>query len=592
MTDRATDLPGLLVDAGIRLKRTMSPGSSHKVVCPKCHGGSDKELSLSVTIDEDGRGATWKCHRGSCGHQGGGKIADAEGTRRPARAEPERRVVPPPKVDPKDQDRGQGLYAWWERRGISRETVDVFGLYLAKHWFPEHGGLPQGEHPAIVFPYLVGGKIVNRKYRSTRKMFMQEKDALPSLFNVDAVTSPDRVVIVEGECDVLAMHEAGYPQTVSLPNGAPAANVQHDDKRYLPLDTHADLLAKVERFILAGDMDAPGLALREELARRLGRHRCWLVTWPEGCKDANDTLLKGGAALVQTAIEAAEPYPISGVQVLKDDTLLALRRRPPPATMTTGCGAADDAVRIPTEGRVIVVTGIPGGGKSAWVRFMMVHQMEHFDRRWAVFSPEMEPWEEFAASCAEVFHRKLFWPDPQAPLVPAMSEEEIKQATMWFKRRLVLLVSDSEDTAPTLDWWIDTVRALILRHGITDALIDPWNEMDHTRGGLTTAEYISRSLQRLNAFARRHGINVWIVNHPHSLRPARPGDTVQPPGLYDMDGGAAWANKGALILTVHRPTDNPNTQLIVRKSKFRRLGRRGAMAEMAFDAMTGVYSTP
>ena len=592
MTERATDLIGLLTDAGIRLKRTMAPGSAHKVMCPKCEGGRTREESLSVKIDDDGQGATWNCKRGSCGWSDGGKVANPDRSV-PRQAPPkERRVVPPPPVAPQDMSRGASLYDWWAKRGISRETVDAFGIYVTKHWFPEHSGLPQGEHPAIVFPYVVGGKIVNRKYRSTKKMFMQEKDALPSLFNIDAVTSFDRVAWVEGEADVLAMHEAGYPQTVSLPNGAPAANVKNDDQRYAPLETHGDLLAKLERIILAGDMDEPGLALREELARRLGRHRCWLVTWPEGCKDANETLVKRGREGVLAAIEAAEPYPIQGVQTLRDDTLLALRRRPPPPTMTTGCGAADEAVRIPGEGRVIVVTGIPGSGKSKWVTFCMVHQMEHFDRKWAVFTPEMEPWPEYAAACAEVLQRKMFWPDPKLPLVPTMSEEDIRFATQWLRTRLFMLVSDSEDEAPTLDWWIDAVRALVLRHGITDALIDPWNEMDHTRGGMTMAEYISRSLQRLNAFARRHGVNVWIVNHPHSLKPARPGDPVQPPGLYDMDGGAAWANKGALILTVHRPADNPHTQLIVRKAKFRRLGRRGAMAELAYDEAIGTYSTP
>lgn len=591
MTARATDLPGLLSDAGIRLKRTMTPGSEHKVVCPKCHGGKTREESLSVRIDEDGRGATWNCKRGSCGYADGGKIARDRETPRDRTPEPERRVVPPPTVDPREQDRGAGLYAFWEKRAISRETVDAFGLYLAKRWFPEHAGLPSGEYPAMVFPYLIDGRLVNRKYRSAKKMFMQEKDALPSLFNIDAVTSLDRVVWVEGEPDVLAMHEAGYPQTVSLPNGAPAANVKNDEKRYLPLDTHAEMLAKVERFILAGDMDAPGLALREELARRLGRHRCWLVTWPEGCKDANDTLLKGGPALVQAAIEAAEPYPIQGVQRLSGDTLLKLRRQPPPAVMTTGCGALNQALAFPTEGRLIVFVGIPSHGKTSVARFVMVHTMEHHDRRWAVFSPEMQPWEQFVASCAEVFHGKQFWPDPTMPLVPAMSDDEIAFAERWFRHRLVMLVSDAEDDPPTIDWIIDRARACVLRDGVTDLLIDPWNEVEHSRGGMTEAEYVGRSLQRLKAFGLRHGCNIWILAHPPNLRPVKPGAPIEAPGIYDISGGANWANKADLAITIHTPAGE-NTKVLLRKARFRRFGQRGASAEMAFDRATGRYSTP
>lgn len=588
MTDRATDLPGLLSDNNIRLKRAMSPGSSHKVTCPKCDGGKTRELSLSVRIDDEGDGATWNCKRGSCGWSGGGKIATADDRPSQRSERRERNVVPPPSIDPQAQSRGEKLYEWWAKRGISRDTVDAFGIFLTKRRFPD----PLGERPAMVFPYVVGGRVVNRKYRPPEKNpQLQERDALPSLFNIDAITAPDRVVWVEGEPDVLAMHEAGYPQTVSLPNGAPAENVKNDDARYLPLETHAELLEKVERFYLAGDNDGPGLRLREELARRLGRHRCWLVSWPEGCKDANDALLKHGPAMVAQCVESAEPYPIAGVQRLSGDTLIRLRRQPAPETMTTGCGAANDVVRLPTEGRLLVVTGIPGHGKTSFVRFVMVHVMEHHDRRWAVFSPEMQPWETFVASCAEVFHAKQFWPDPKAPLVPAMSDEEIAFAENWFRRRLVMLVSDAEDDPPTLDWLLERARACVLRDGITDLLIDPWNEIEHQRGNLTEAEYVGRCLQRFKAFGLRHGCNVWIIAHPPNLRPPKPGEQVQPPGLYEISGGANWANKADLALTIHTPA-RENTQLIVRKARFRRFGRRGDTAEMAFDQITGRYSTP
>ena len=842
-----------------------------------------------------------------------------------------------------ERKRPEALYRFFEGRKISRETVDALGVYAWPWAFP--GEVEAG--PSLVFPTRVQGREVARTYRHrSGERYDHEHSAEAALYNGDAIEEPDLIVWASQALGVAALMEAGYPQSVAIESG------EAEDRRFLALDTHAGLLAQAGKIKLALDDTAEGHALREELARRLGRHRCYLVTWPDGCAGPAATLAHLGPDALREAIEAAEPYPIKGVQVLRQDTLLGLRRRQPPATMTTGCGTADQAVRIPTEGRVIIVTGIPGHGKalaldtlvptpdgwttmgmlkagdrvyaqdgsitevehawpvlhdrpcyrvefsdgssvvadaehlwftrcekarrsehqskikrgsrpddavrgrdqrhlktypsakttkqiadtlydyvsrekhprvnhsvavaqplegaqawpldippytlgawlgdgtsesggitsadpqlidfiradafevrksqaihgwyiqglkpllrnagvlgqkhvpdvclrapvadrrallqglmdtdgfasrdgtaefcstnyqladavfelaaslgykpllyegramlkgrdcgpkfrvcfnsdehtfrlprkrdrvrssarsdararwrkivavepvpsvpvrciavthpsktflvgrtmipthnSSWVRFAMVHQMEYFDRKWAVFSPEMEPWEEFVASCAEVFHRKLFWPDPKLPLIPSMTEDEILQATQWFARRLYMLVSDSEDEAPTLDWWLEKVRELVLRYGITDALIDPWNEMDHSRGGLTIAEYISRSLQRLNAFARRHGVNVWIVNHPHSLKPPQRGGKIEAPGIYDMDGGASWANKGALILTVHRPPadESPHTQLLVRKAKFRRLGSRGNMAEMAYDALVGTYSTP
>lgn len=88
-------------------------------------------------------------------------------------------------------------------------------------------------------------------------------------------------------------------------------------------------LDQATRILLATDNDEPGQALAEELARRLGRERCWRVRFPSGDpelaqplseapppgfrKDANDVLLNDGAGALHALIQAAEPYPIRGL---------------------------------------------------------------------------------------------------------------------------------------------------------------------------------------------------------------------------------------------------------------------------------------
>src|SRR4030095_869336 len=87
--------------------------------------------------------------------------------------------------------------------------------------------------------------------------------------------------IVEGEPDKLAMEEAGYLNVLSVPDGAPAVvkkgEPDPDDGKFSFLANCAEQLDLLERIVLAGDMDAAGMALEEELARRLGRERCWRV---------------------------------------------------------------------------------------------------------------------------------------------------------------------------------------------------------------------------------------------------------------------------------------------------------------------------
>jgi len=437
-------------------------------------------------------------------------------------------------------------------------------------------------------------RLANRKYRSPEKELMQDKSPLPTLFNIDAVTSDDVLIWVEGEPDVMAVHEAGYRQIVSLKDGASKRALAEDDprrqqqKRYLALGTHAERLDRIGKHILAGDGDEPGKALREEMARRLGRHRCWFVTWPDGCKDAGDVLRLHGVGKVQECIEAAQPYPIEGVHRIQAGDLVVLRNQGRPPVLSTGADATDAIMALPSEGRLIVITGIPNHGKSTWAMFVKAHIMRNHQRRFAIFSPEMEPWSRFVAQMASVLWKKPFW---RSRAGDEMTDDELREAEAYLQPRVAMLVADpdKEDQAPTLDWILERARVEILRSGVTDLFIDPWNELEHRRGReFTETEYVGRSLQRLRAFMRRHSCNVWIVAHPTKLHPEKPGKKVLPPNLYDIAGSANWNNKADVGITVH--TEDGVTQIHLTKARFQEWGRRGSVAYLELDQRCGVYS--
>ena len=579
----AQSLPDLMAEAGIRLKGFQTGRTQH-VICPRCSGGKTREISLSVTVDDDGLGARWICHRGSCGWTDGGRIATTERTRPvahvPAPVPPR---APPPHSAAETSSRPAWLHNFFDKRNIGPHTVAAFGVYASQRTFPQIGA-----RPAIVFPYLLDGRVVNRKYRPypDKNPMMQEPGALQTLFNVDRIAGANEVVWVEGEVDVLALFECGITPVVSLKDGAPATVNAANEKRFEALRVHETLLAAVKRFILAGDMDEPGLALREELARRLGRHRCYLVTWPDGCKDACDVLQRDGVEAVRTAISMAEPFPINGLQRIRAGTLTSLRNKLPPSTMTTGARATDAKFSLPTEGRLLVITGFPSSGKSAWTRFVMVHTAANHDRCWAVFSPEMEPWEHFVAECAEVYSGKPFWRG-----LGSMTDDDVVEAEAWLGDHITMIVCDAEEESPTLDWLLERAAACVLRDGATDLLIDPWNEIAHERGKDSETDYIGRMLQRLKAFAKRHGCNVWIVAHPAKPLPLRPGEKRPAPGPYDISGSQHWANKTDIGITVH--SAEPGTaEIHLWKSRFRRWGQRGVAVKLEFDASVGRYSTP
>ena len=72
------------------------------------------------------------------------------------------------------------------------------------------------------------------------------------------------------------------------------------------------------RIVLALDNDERGIELRNELIRRLDPERCLLVEGPEGCKDANDVLMRHGEEQVRECIEAAHEIPLVGIQTAED----------------------------------------------------------------------------------------------------------------------------------------------------------------------------------------------------------------------------------------------------------------------------------
>ncbi|MEM7373898.1 MAG: toprim domain-containing protein [Bacteroidota bacterium] len=163
------------------------------------------------------------------------------------------------------------------------------------------------ESLAICFDYYVGEKIVNTKYRNLEKAFSQKKGGMQVLYGINDIVDWKReklkwthVIIVEGEMDKLALEVAGFMNVVSIPLGAGKGA---KNRQYL---LHAQkYLDQAEKIILAVDNDEAGTELQCELLTHFPQEKCWIVDWPEGCKDANDVLTKHGTWKLQSTIKYA-----------------------------------------------------------------------------------------------------------------------------------------------------------------------------------------------------------------------------------------------------------------------------------------------
>lgn len=530
-----------LQDAGIRL-RDLRPGS-HKTTCPQCsHTRKNRrDPCLSVTIDGDG--VVYHCHH--CGFSGGSK----EGQQAPRY---ERREYTKPKREP-NPERTDKTLEWFKARAISPATVEHFGIYRTRQWFPQTGN----EQDCIAFPYEFREQLRNVKYRTADKQFRQEKNPEPVLYNADSIDEGQDLIWCEGEMDVLSFYEAGFPHVVSLPNGAPA-KPEESDKRYEPLGLHWDDLKNVRRHYIATDMDEPGERLANELARRLGKDKCFRVRFTQG-KDGNECLIAKGAEVLKADVDFAEPWPIDGLydaSVYENDVLDLFHGRGPKA-QTTGFIEFDNAFRF-LPGQFVIVTGIPNHGKSRFLDQIACQTADLNGDKWAVFSPETGEAQHIADLC-EIKIGGHFFDGPSQ----RMSEGELRNAMEWVKRRFVFIGS-SEHT-PTVDWVLERARAAVVRHGINHLIIDPYNELEAGRPSKQTeTEFVSQLISKLKRFGRLHEVTVWLVAHPTKMQRDDSGK-YRIPGLYDISGSAHFNNKADAGLVVYRDYDEKATFVFSRK---------------------------
>ena len=270
------------------------------------------------------------------------------------------------------------VLGWFATRGISQETVASLGISNSPEYMPQTGKTEN----VIKFNYFMGDQLINIKYRDGRKNFKLYKGAEKVFYNINSIVGFDYCVIVEGEMDVLAIHEAGITNVISVPNGA---TLNTNNLEYL--DNCIDYFEGKEKIIIAVDSDEAGQALQSELVRRLGSETCYLASF-EDCKDANEYLLKYGKEKLAQRITGARPVPLENVTTFKDveDEVTDFVRNGFKPGYQVGL-ANFDSIFSTYTGQFITVTGIPSSGKSDFVDQMVIGYNQNYDWKTAYASP-------------------------------------------------------------------------------------------------------------------------------------------------------------------------------------------------------------
>lgn len=443
---------------------------------------------------------------------------------------------------------------WLVSRGISSDTINRMNI-------TEY----QNGCTWIKFNYYEGAELVNAKSRNAKKEFRLEKDCKLIFYNINSLANAKKCYIVEGEIDCLTLLECGFKEVVSVPNGAHKTN---NNLQYV--DECIDYFTGIEEIHILTDGDEPGVRLRNELARRFGKEKCFYYEYPQGTKDVNDILSKKGKQALIEFIGQRKEFPLEGVLTVDNlsDGIDTIFTEGYPKTHRIG-NELDFHITWRTS-EWTVITGSPGSGKSEVVdQISLLLNIKH-QWKFAVFSPENKPYALHFWKLAQKLYGKM---------KQDFTVEEKNEAKEYLKSNFFWI--DMED--PTIDTLLSKARELVRRKGIRAFIFDPWNQIEHSQPkGQTETQYISECLSKITKFVLLNDVHLFLVAHPGKSRQMQ-GKL----SLYDIAGSAHFFNKTYNGLTVMRDFENDRTLINVEKVKFWFVGKAGKSVEWFWDINKG-----
>ncbi len=466
-------------------------------------------------------------------------------------------------------DPEQKVLKWFKTRGISAQTLIDLQVGEGAEYMPQTGKTEN----TIKFNYFMGHQLVNVKYRDGRKNFKLYKGAEKVFYNINSIVGYEYCIITEGEMDVLALHEAGIPNSISVPNGA---TLNSNNLDYL--DNCIDYFEDKEKIILAVDSDEAGQALQSELVRRLGAEVCYLASF-EDCKDANEYLIKHGKEKLAKCITGARPVPLENVTTFKDieDEVTDFVRNGFKKGYQIGLENFDNIFSTYTS-QFITVTGIPSSGKSDFVDQMVVGYNRNYSWKTAFASPENAP----TYLHAHKLMRKTWEGMPTSADI---------HGNKWNK--IANHVNDNyffiDMERYTLESVLRKGAELVKRKGIKCLVIDPFNKIrDVDCKTEDVNRYTMEYLTKIETFAKKFDVLVFIVAHPTKMYKDKDGK-IEEPTMYNIKGGGEWYDASYHGILVHRNYEEKTVKAKVLKVKFQNLGENGAEAHFKWEHKSGCF---
>lgn len=246
-----------------------------------------------------------------------------------------------------------------------------------------------------------------------------------------------------------------------------------------------------------------------------------------------------------------------------------------------------DALYKCKRGELTGLTGIGNYGKSAWNKWYKLMRILLYGEKFASFSPEDNPPEEYYHDFVEML---LGCDCTPSNTFNRPSIETYSNAYDFVSKHMFYL--SPKDNDATMEYIKERFLELIIKEKVSGCTIDPWNQVQHDYSGhgANVAKYLEKQLGGLARFAQQNDVYMDLVVHPKVMQKDKT-QNYECPDIFDLNDGAMWNNKLDNLLVYHRPfaqTDpsNPTCNFHSKKIKRQKIVGKKGMLEAEYKNRT------
>lgn len=397
--------------------------------------------------------------------------------------------------------------------------------------------------PTVVFEFQnADGEYMGSKYLALRrdekggKMIRAESgmdEAHQHIWGMKAVPKEAReLVICEGEIDAMSAAACGF-SAVSIPFGA-----KGDSNRWIENDF--EWLDRFEVIKLCGDNDDAGRRQVEAMMPRLNPLRCEIVKVYEPFKDANELYLDNPDYL-KTAIEDSEAKFPEKLRRAKDFGKEIWREFFPPDGVEPGFELPFNCKEFRVRpGEVSVITGLPKGGKTNFINWLINCFAARYGARTGITSLEIKAQKTLRNLMRQAMGKRKPMDDYGRP------DKTLFSRTLKFLDEH-FFVFDGVGRAK-LQEILDTFSWAVRKYGLDILVIDSLMKLDVSKENLDRQAEV---MDMLCCWARDNNVHVFLV--AHSRKPQNKDNRENHvPRPEEVEGSGDITKQAHNTIVVHR----------------------------------------